>query len=152
MRMSSNPASAITSASPTFATVMPPAPCRTWRCASSGILCVLVWGRNRSACCRQYSDALRTLRSITGSATVLLAGIYLLVVGLSAKAVVIWGGGDVFLQVSLLILVSLVVLVALLQSDRIRMRMGRFVSRNFQRPLYDYRMVWRKFTEGATRS
>jgi putative PEP-CTERM system histidine kinase len=87
---------------------------------------------------------------LQGSATVLLAGIYLLVVGLSAKAVVIWGGGDVFLQVSLLILVSLVVLVALLQSDRIRMRMGRFVSRNFQRPLYDYRMVWRKFTEGTT--
>jgi putative PEP-CTERM system histidine kinase len=86
---------------------------------------------------------------LQGSATILLAGIYLLIVGLSAKAVVLWGGSDVFLRASLLILVSLVVLAALLQSDRIRMRLGRFLSRNFQRPLYDYRMVWRKFTEGT---
>ncbi|OHE87568.1 MAG: hypothetical protein A3G75_14830 [Verrucomicrobia bacterium RIFCSPLOWO2_12_FULL_64_8] len=37
----------------------------------------------------------------------------------------------------------------LLQSDRVRLRVRRFVSRNFQRPLYDYRTVWRRFTEGT---
>jgi putative PEP-CTERM system histidine kinase len=86
---------------------------------------------------------------LRGSVTILLAGIYLLLVGLSAKAVVIWGGSDEFVRASLLVLVSLVLLVAMLQSDRLRMRLGRFVSQNFQRPLYDYRMVWRKFTEGT---
>ena len=86
---------------------------------------------------------------LQGSVTILLAGVYLLIVGLSAKAVVIWGGSDEFVRASLLVLVSLVLLVALLQSDRLRMRLGRFVSRHFQRPLYDYRMVWRKFTEGT---
>ena len=86
---------------------------------------------------------------LQGSATFLLAAIYIFIVGVSAKLVAYFGGGNVFALESLLILVSLVFLIALLQSDRLRMRLGRFVSRNFQRPLYDYRTVWRRFTEGT---
>jgi len=86
---------------------------------------------------------------LQGSVTVLLAGVYLLIVGLFAKAVVFFGSGNVFALEALLALVSLVLLVVLLQSDRVRMRLGRFVSRHFDRPLYDYRSVWRKFTEGT---
>jgi putative PEP-CTERM system histidine kinase len=86
---------------------------------------------------------------LQGSVTVLLAGIYLLIVGLFAKAVVYVGSGNVFVLEALLALVSLVLFVVLLQSDRLRLRLGRFVSRHFDRPLYDYRTVWRKFTEGT---
>jgi putative PEP-CTERM system histidine kinase len=86
---------------------------------------------------------------LQGSVTVLLAGIYLLVVGLFAKAVVILGRGNVFALEAMLAVVALVVFVVLLQSDRLRMRLGRFVSRHFERPLYDYRTVWRTFTEGT---
>jgi signal transduction histidine kinase len=38
-----------------------------------------------------------------------------------------------------------------LLSDRVRLYTRRFVSRHFQRPLYDYRAVWRTFIEGTAR-
>ena len=40
-------------------------------------------------------------------------------------------------------------LAIVLLSDRVRLHTRRFVSRHFQRPLYDYRTVWRRFTEGT---
>jgi putative PEP-CTERM system histidine kinase len=83
------------------------------------------------------------------SFTVLLAGIYLLIVGVFAQ-VVTWLGGDAaFTLKAFIVLVALVVLAILLLSDRVRMHTSRFVSRHFQRPLYDYRTVWRRFTEGT---
>jgi len=86
---------------------------------------------------------------LQGSVTVLLAGIYLVIVGLFAKVVVLVGKGNVFALEAILALIALVLFVVLLQSDRLRMRLGRFVSRHFDRPLFDYRTVWRKFTEGT---
>lgn len=86
---------------------------------------------------------------LRGSVTVLLAGVYLLIVGLSAKAVAFVGSANVYVLESLLGLVSLVLFVVLLQSDRLRMRLGRFVSRHFNRPVYDYRTVWRRFNIGT---
>jgi putative PEP-CTERM system histidine kinase len=87
---------------------------------------------------------------LRGSVTVLLAGVYLLAVGVCARLVAELGGSEVFALEALLGLMSLVLLVLLLQSDRLRMRVGHFVSRHFQRPVYDYRTVWRKFIEGTT--
>jgi putative PEP-CTERM system histidine kinase len=46
-------------------------------------------------------------------------------------------------------LVAAVLFAILLLSDRVRLRLRRFVSRHFQRPLYDYRTVWRRFTEAT---
>jgi putative PEP-CTERM system histidine kinase len=86
---------------------------------------------------------------LQSSLTGLLAGVYLLIVGVSAKVVAYLGGDAAFALKAFLILVSLVLLAILLQSDHVRWHLGRFVSRNFQRPLYDYRTVWRKFTEGT---
>lgn len=84
-----------------------------------------------------------------GSITVLLAGIYLFVVGMFAK-VVTWLGGDAtFTAEAFLVLVALVLLTMLLLSDRVRLHTRRFISRHFQRPLYDYRAVWRKFVQGT---
>ncbi|MDB6092983.1 MAG: zraS 6 [Verrucomicrobia bacterium] len=86
---------------------------------------------------------------LQGSLTILLAGIYLLFVGVLAKIAAYLGGDSSFALKAFIILLSLVLLAVLLQSDRVRLHVRRFVSRNFQRPLYDYRTVWRKFTEGT---
>ncbi len=86
---------------------------------------------------------------LQNSITVLLAGVYLLLVGILAKVASYLGGDNEFALKAFIALASLVALAVFLQSDRLRMRLRRFVSRNFQRPLYDYRTVWRKFTEGT---
>lgn len=84
---------------------------------------------------------------IHNSLTVLLAGIYLVIVGLFAKVVTFLGGDASFTLKAFAILVTLVSLTMLLLSDRVRLRTKRFVSRHFQRPLYDYRLLWKRFTE-----
>jgi putative PEP-CTERM system histidine kinase len=86
---------------------------------------------------------------LQSSLTGLLAGIYLLIVGVAAKVVAYLGGDAAFGLKAFIILAFLVLLAILLQSDHVRWHLGRFVSRNFQRPLYDYRTVWRKFTEAT---
>lgn len=86
---------------------------------------------------------------LQNSITILLAGIYLIAVGVLAKVTTYFGGDSQFALKAFLALVSLVALAIFLQSDRVRLHLRRFVSRNFQRPLYDYRTVWRKFTEGT---
>ena len=82
------------------------------------------------------------------SLTILLAGIYLLIVGLFARVVTYLGGDAAFTLKAFVVLVALVVLAILLLSDQVRMHTKRFVSRHFQRPMYDYRTVWRSLTEG----
>jgi putative PEP-CTERM system histidine kinase len=86
---------------------------------------------------------------LQGSVTVLLAGIYLMFIGVFSKIVSYFGGDNTFALKSFIGLVSLVLLAILLQSDRARLSLRRFVSRNFQRPLYDYRTMWQKFNEGT---
>jgi putative PEP-CTERM system histidine kinase len=88
---------------------------------------------------------------LQNSITVLLAGIYLVIVGVLAKIVAFLGGDASFTLKAFLVLVCLVMLTVVLLSDRVRLKTKRFVSRHFQRPLYDYRSVWRTFTEGTAR-
>jgi putative PEP-CTERM system histidine kinase len=85
---------------------------------------------------------------LQGSLTALLAGIYLMAVGVFAKLVTFGGGDTAFTLKAFVMLAGLVLLTILLLSDRVRLLTSRFISRHFQRPLYDYRTVWRKFTEG----
>ena len=85
------------------------------------------------------------------SFTILLAGAYLLIVGVFAKVVTYLGGDAAFPLKAFFVLVALVLLTMLLLSDRARLYTKRFVSRHFQRPIYDYRTVWRTFTEGTAR-
>ncbi|MGN6556279.1 MAG: histidine kinase N-terminal 7TM domain-containing protein, partial [Verrucomicrobiota bacterium] len=86
---------------------------------------------------------------VYSSVTVIVAGIYLLIVGLLARLVTHMGGDAAFPLKALLVLVGTVSLALVLLSDRLRQRTKRFLSRHLQRPLYDYRDVWRKFTEGT---
>ena len=86
---------------------------------------------------------------LQSSLTVLLAGIYLLAIGVFAKVLAFFNHGDDVIIKWLVLGVAAVVLIILLLSDRVRLRLSRFVSRHFQRPLYDYRTVWRRFTEAT---
>jgi putative PEP-CTERM system histidine kinase len=84
---------------------------------------------------------------LENSLIVLLAGVYLMVVGVFAKFVE-WIGVDTSFQAkTFIIMVVLVGLTVVWLSDRVRLYARRFVSRYLQRPLYDYRAVWRSFTE-----
>jgi putative PEP-CTERM system histidine kinase len=85
---------------------------------------------------------------LRNSITLLLAGIYLVVLGVLAKWLAIFGVGAAFQLKALLILIAVVLLAVLLLSERLNWRIKRLVSRHFNRPLYDYRQVWRTFTEG----
>jgi putative PEP-CTERM system histidine kinase len=87
---------------------------------------------------------------LQNSITVLLAGVYLVTVGVFAKVAAYLGGDREFALKAFLALISIVALAVFLQSERARLRLRQFVSRNFQRPLYDYRTVWRRFTEVTT--
>lgn len=86
------------------------------------------------------------------SLTILLAGVYLVIIGVLAKVMAHFGGDVAFAPKAFLLLLSLVILAVGLQSDRARLYLRRFVSRHFHRPLYDYRVVWIKFTEGSASS
>ena len=77
----------------------------------------------------------------------LVAGLYFLIVGVLAKVVEHLGLTGSFPLRAFLILVALVVVTVLLLSDRVQLHTRRFLSRYLQRPLYDYRTVWRRFTE-----
>src|SRR6185437_12737901 len=85
------------------------------------------------------------------SLTVLVAGVYLLIVGALARLIAFFGGNASFTVKSIVILAGLVLLTLVLLSDRVRLRTRRFISRHFQRPFYDYRTVWRQFTQATAR-
>jgi len=84
------------------------------------------------------------------SFTVLFVGAYLILVGLLAKISVQFNIVQNIPVRAFFILLAIVALFTFLLSDRLRQRARRFISRNLQRPLYDYRKEWTKFTQGTT--
>jgi len=85
---------------------------------------------------------------LDNSLTVLVAGLYLvclICVGILDK-LPSWFEGIQAKALLLLLAMCGAMVVAL--SERARLQARRFVSRYFQRPLYDYRTVWRTLTEG----
>lgn len=104
------------------------------------------WARTRVLAVEVYPSRAVLHRSIT----VLLAGAYLVVIGILATMVTAWGGATAFPLKAFLVLLALVGLSVLLLSDRVHQYIRRFVSRHFQRPLYDYRKLWMTFTERTT--
>jgi putative PEP-CTERM system histidine kinase len=80
------------------------------------------------------------------SFTVLFVGVYLIVVGALAKLALYFDSDHNIPFSAFFILLALLGLFTLLLSDRLRRKMKGFISRHFQRPLYDYRMEWSKFT------
>jgi putative PEP-CTERM system histidine kinase len=91
------------------------------------------------------------LKAVLGNSfTVLVAGIYLISVGLYTKVVKLLGGAESFPARAFLLLVALVAVFVVALSERVRLHTRRFLSRYFQRPMHDYRTVWRTLTEGTT--
>jgi putative PEP-CTERM system histidine kinase len=80
------------------------------------------------------------------SLTVVLAGLYLLIVGALSHLVTIFGGTTAFPIKALLVLVALTALAAMMLSERLRRILKQFVSRHLRRPAYDHRAVWSTFT------
>jgi putative PEP-CTERM system histidine kinase len=85
--------------------------------------------------------------TIQRSLTVLLAGIYLLIVGFLAHFARYFSRGGSLPIDAFLVFLALTALAVLLLSDRLRQRLKRFVSRHFTRPMYDYRNVWMELTQ-----
>lgn len=86
--------------------------------------------------------------ALYGSITLILSGVYLVVVGVLARFAAFLGGDSDFPVRALVVFLGLVVLAIILQSDRARLTLRHFVSRHFQRPLFDYRTIWQRFAEG----
>ncbi len=84
------------------------------------------------------------------SLTVLLAGSYLLAVGLLALAVSRLEDARSFQLQALLLLIGVVLLSIVLLSNKFRQRLQAFVGRHFKRPQHDFRGVWTLFTEGIS--
>jgi putative PEP-CTERM system histidine kinase len=80
------------------------------------------------------------------SLTVLLVGAYLFAVGILAQLVGRFGGARSFQLQALFLLIGIVVLAVLFLSEKVRLRIRVFVSRNFKRPQHDVRRVWTRLT------
>jgi putative PEP-CTERM system histidine kinase len=84
--------------------------------------------------------------ALQNSLTIILVGIYLLLVGVLAHAVrSVSGSGSLPIDV-FFISIALTALVASLLSNRLRRKVRLFVSRYFHRHVYDYRNVWMEVT------
>lgn len=81
------------------------------------------------------------------SITVLIVGIYFIVVGLLARLTAYLNGGQSLPVKVFFVFIAFLGLSILLLSDRLRRRMKRFVSHHLKRPRYDYRNEWAAFTQ-----
>jgi putative PEP-CTERM system histidine kinase len=81
------------------------------------------------------------------SLTVLLVGAYLFIVGVFAQIVAQIGEWENFQLQAFVVLLGIAILAVLLLSNRLRQRIGHFVSRHFKRPQHDFRQIWTRFTQ-----
>jgi hypothetical protein len=84
---------------------------------------------------------------IYNSFTVLLVGLYFIIVGVLARVTLQAKAGWNLPLAALIVLVAIVGLSVIFLSDRLRIRRKRLISRHFRRPLFDYQKVWSSFTE-----
>jgi len=88
--------------------------------------------------------------TIQNSITVIIAGIYLLSVGVLARVVRFVDPSQSQPFDAFVVFIGLTALAVLLLSDRLRRKLRLFVSQHFRRPLYDYRRVWMELTNRTT--
>jgi putative PEP-CTERM system histidine kinase len=98
----------------------------------------------------QQVDIYISQQFLYNSFTVLIVGIYLFSLGIVAKIAVYLGAGENFFRNALLFAIMLAGTLALLFSGSIKYGIRRFISRHFQRPLYDYRKIWNTLTSRTT--
>ena len=76
---------------------------------------------------------------LQGSVTVILAGVYFVIVGLLAQWVAMLGGIASFPAQALVLLLGAVGVTVMFLSERFRTALRRFISRHFRRPEHDFR-------------
>ena len=84
------------------------------------------------------------------SITVLIVGIYLLVVGILAKILNYLNLGRSLYLNAFFVFLALVGLSIILLSDRLRRKIKHFISVHLKRSQYDYRKEWTEFTHMTT--
>jgi len=84
------------------------------------------------------------------SLTIILIGIYFIGVGLLAWLARVWTGGQSLPITAFILFVAVMGLGSILLSGTLRLKRKRLVSRLFERPLYDYRQIWSRFTEATS--
>jgi putative PEP-CTERM system histidine kinase len=85
--------------------------------------------------------------AVRNSLTVLIVGVYLLVIGLSAKLARVLGTGETLLQNAFFVFLAAMGMTVIVLSEQLRNRLRRFLARHFRQPLYDYRRLWTVFTQ-----
>ena len=84
---------------------------------------------------------------LTNSLTIFLIGVYFIGVGLLACLAGVWIGSESLPLIAFLLFVAVIGLGVIFLSGHLRLKRKRLVSRLFDRPLYDYKQVWSRFTE-----
>lgn len=118
---------------------------------SLGIGCILI----AAAYMRRGLSGIEVYPSravLRSSVVVVLAGGYLVIVGVLAQVVALVGGTDDFQTKAALVLVGIVFLAILLLSKRIQQEIQGFVTRHFKRPEHDFRRVWTIFTQNLPKA
>jgi putative PEP-CTERM system histidine kinase len=84
---------------------------------------------------------------VYNSITVLVVGLYVLIVGV-LSSLLIYVTGDQFLSVlPFVVFLAVIGLSILLFSAEARQRAVAAINRHLRRPAYDYRQIWREFSE-----
>jgi putative PEP-CTERM system histidine kinase len=98
-------------------------------------------------------DVYLSSATIQNSFTVILAGIYLLAVGILAQLARHSASNRSLPPLPIdafIVFLSLTGLAVFLLSNRLRWKLRIFVSQHFRRPIYDYRSIWMELTSRTT--
>jgi putative PEP-CTERM system histidine kinase len=93
------------------------------------------------------TDVYLSRATIQNSLTIILAGTYLVAVGVAANLARSLFPGQPLPLDAFIVFLALTGLAILIFSNRLRQELRRFVTRNFRRPIYDYRGVWMDLTQ-----
>jgi len=96
------------------------------------------------------TDVYLSRATIQNSLTIILAGTYLVAVGVAANLARSLFPGQLLPLDAIIVFLALTGLAVLIFSNRLRQELRRFVTRNFRRPIYDYRSVWMDLTQRTT--
>jgi putative PEP-CTERM system histidine kinase len=87
---------------------------------------------------------------VYNSIAIMVVGLYLLIVGI-LSSLLVYATGDQFLSVlPFIVFLAVITLSVLLFSAEARQRAVAIVNRHLRRPAYDYRQIWRAFSDRTT--
>ena len=107
--------------------------------------CLMAIGYSRSGF---YELEIYPSRAVLNkSVTFMLVGGYLILIGILAEVVKIFGGSYSFLVQAFTIIIGASAIAIIVLSDRFKLSLTRFISRHFKRPKYDFRAIWTRLNQ-----